>query len=175
MLASLPQFWQEQALPPRVSALSHLVSPMGSGWWEVGFQGWEGRGRTVLGERPGVRPHTGSDSQILPHTVSQRWELVGWGWTPEAGSGSSPSIRQEREQSKPPGQSAWYPHLGPGSASLGWAWPSSGGELLSRMGPVFCGDLITLKLADVIHLFLGLFGICIFSLPRYLLRPFTHF
>ena len=32
VFASLPQFWQERSLPPRVSDLSHFVSPVGSEW-----------------------------------------------------------------------------------------------------------------------------------------------
>ena len=56
----------------------------------------------MLGEEPGFRVCTGSDSHLPPPPSN----FVGVGGeTPEAGNAASSCIRQEREQLEPPGQS----------------------------------------------------------------------
>lgn len=94
------------ALPPQVgvatpSSQGHCPVPPCTppAPWKVDSkksdsQAGEKRNRAGVG--PGVRPCTGSDSQ-RPPAVSQRRELGAWGWTPEAGVGSSSSIRRETE------------------------------------------------------------------------------
>lgn len=82
---------------PRSLPCPTLCSPQPLGRWMVRSRiPGLGRGESVLGEGPGVRPCTGSDSQRPPN-VSLREGLGGGGWTPEAGVGSSSSIRQETE------------------------------------------------------------------------------
>lgn len=67
MLTSLPPRREWPPLPPRVAALSHLVLPQLLGRWTVRSRVPRlGRGGTVLGEGPGVRPCSGSDSQRPP-------------------------------------------------------------------------------------------------------------
>lgn len=68
-------------------------SPVGGGHEELKSRA---EGGTVPGEGPGVRPCTGSDSQGPP-TVPPREGPGEGGWTPEAGGGSSSSIRRETE------------------------------------------------------------------------------
>lgn len=138
-----------------------------------------GMGRkNCVGEGSGVRPSTESGSQILPHTALAGFG--GWNWRGEGGHqrpALAPLPASGKRESSPglPGKVLDIHVLVLGQLLSDGLDLALEVALLSRMGPAFSRDLITLKLTDLIHLSLGLFDICIFSLPRYLLRPFIHF